>query len=351
MRPILLAVAVLGLELHAEAQSIRSSSPVQMTGDVISSAASGSYPGLNINKSQVRIDVGGLPQAWEFPNISQAGNHTTAAIAGSVLIPAGPYSGTYTWPDFGVMAHALTDNPAKNAVALFGYAGIGAAGAGAEALNGVVTNCELAKPSCTDGGGYNFANISGAEMDANFFLLPGQVAPTGGFQGYSVVFNAPLATVVNIRSSGFTTASASTGRLTNSFTSGDGASSNGISIGAANPAGIVLGVATPSDSQINYWSAWNSAGAKINATEVLDFAGTLHLQSEGVAFDNPAGATNWGAFSAAGLALTTGVYRAALKTPASSSATCTVGMFEDDTNYHYVCVATNTWKRVALSAF
>jgi hypothetical protein len=40
-----------------------------------------------------------------------------------------------------------------------------------------------------------------------------------------------------------------------------------------------------------------------------------------------------------------------LTTPASSSAPCTAGQFTDDANYHYVCTATNTWKRVALSSF
>ena len=44
-------------------------------------------------------------------------------------------------------------------------------------------------------------------------------------------------------------------------------------------------------------------------------------------------------------------FQAPLGTPASSSAPCTAGQFEDDANYHYVCVATNTWKRVALSPF
>jgi hypothetical protein len=45
------------------------------------------------------------------------------------------------------------------------------------------------------------------------------------------------------------------------------------------------------------------------------------------------------------------LYQETLTTPASSSAPCTTGQFTDDTNYHYVCVATNTWKRVALSSF
>ena len=44
-------------------------------------------------------------------------------------------------------------------------------------------------------------------------------------------------------------------------------------------------------------------------------------------------------------------FRGVLATPASSSAACTAGDFLDDANFHYVCVATNTWKRIALNAF
>ena len=42
---------------------------------------------------------------------------------------------------------------------------------------------------------------------------------------------------------------------------------------------------------------------------------------------------------------------APLPAPATSSAPCTAGQFADDAKYHYVCVAANTWKRVALSTF
>lgn len=37
--------------------------------------------------------------------------------------------------------------------------------------------------------------------------------------------------------------------------------------------------------------------------------------------------------------------------PASATATGTIGQTAYDTNYFYVCIATNTWKRVALSAW
>jgi hypothetical protein len=40
-----------------------------------------------------------------------------------------------------------------------------------------------------------------------------------------------------------------------------------------------------------------------------------------------------------------------LSTPQSSSAVCNPGQFWDDANYHYVCVAKNSIKRVALTDF
>ncbi|MFA5999807.1 MAG: hypothetical protein WC783_02385 [Candidatus Paceibacterota bacterium] len=39
------------------------------------------------------------------------------------------------------------------------------------------------------------------------------------------------------------------------------------------------------------------------------------------------------------------------KTPASASATCTTGTIAWDSDYVYVCVATNTWKRSALTTW
>jgi hypothetical protein len=45
------------------------------------------------------------------------------------------------------------------------------------------------------------------------------------------------------------------------------------------------------------------------------------------------------------------LFQETLTTPASSSAACTAGQFTDDASFHYVCTATNTWKRAALSTF
>lgn len=37
--------------------------------------------------------------------------------------------------------------------------------------------------------------------------------------------------------------------------------------------------------------------------------------------------------------------------PASSAATGTAGQIATDSNFLYVCIGTNSWKRIALSAF
>lgn len=47
----------------------------------------------------------------------------------------------------------------------------------------------------------------------------------------------------------------------------------------------------------------------------------------------------------------TGVGSTPAGTPASASSTCTAGQTRYDANYVYVCVATNTWKRAALSTW
>lgn len=44
-------------------------------------------------------------------------------------------------------------------------------------------------------------------------------------------------------------------------------------------------------------------------------------------------------------------YTETLTTPASGTATCTAGQFTDDANFHYVCTATNAWKKSTLRPF
>jgi hypothetical protein len=85
-----------------------------------------------------------------------------------------------------------------------------------------------------------------------------------------------------------------------------------------------------------------SGGANVTGLYIGQMTGTttsLQIDSEGTApslFKGPMQAT---------------IYQETLTTPASSSAACTAGQFTDDANYHYVCVAANTWKRALLTTF
>lgn len=83
-------------------------------------------------------------------------------------------------------------------------------------------------------------------------------------------------------------------------------------------------------AMLDTWTKSVVLGAGANPTSYLTFA---HVGSSGTA------------------ALAAPLFHESLMTPASSSAACSAGDFADDANFHYVCVATNTWKRAALSAF
>jgi hypothetical protein len=72
------------------------------------------------------------------------------------------------------------------------------------------------------------------------------------------------------------------------------------------------------------------------------------LCAGGISFCVNAGSTFTVDTSGKAIALS---YHETLTTPASSSAPCNAGDFTDDADFHYVCTATNTWKRVALSTF
>jgi hypothetical protein len=58
-----------------------------------------------------------------------------------------------------------------------------------------------------------------------------------------------------------------------------------------------------------------------------------------------------GGLNCAGGVFSAASYHETLSTPTSSSASCSPGDFTDDANFHYVCTATNTWKRAALNSF
>lgn len=103
---------------------------------------------------------------------------------------------------------------------------------------------------------------------------------------------------------------------------------------ATGAATVRVGTNTGQTSSIEAWSVSDLGGGITGST--VTSTGTLTAKANIVA---------------AGDVQTSGYFHETLTTPASSTATCTAGQFTDDANYHYVCVATNTWKRVALATW
>jgi hypothetical protein len=134
-----------------------------------------------------------------------------------------------------------------------------------------------------------------------------------------------------------------------------GGTLDGVTIGGTTPASV-----TGSTIQSNSWvftpnvgSDGNKYVAFGNTTTVGTYQSIVMRRSDAgttlATFGN-SGVTGDQTVTFYGLTSAPG-FAEVLTTPASSSAACTAGEFTDDANFHYVCVAANTWKRAALSSF
>ncbi|MFT8951127.1 MAG: hypothetical protein ABF979_02540 [Gluconobacter sp.] len=132
----------------------------------------------------------------------------------------------------------------------------------------------------------------------------------------------------------------------------------GVALAVGQGSNTKLGLVTESDG-----TARAPAGLRVGAGNAPSFS---QVDSQTISLTNQAGDTN-GFLRLAGI-VTTGVstfggdtvtattatakaFRETLSTPSSSTADCTPGDFTDDANYHYVCVASNSWKRVELQSW
>ena len=91
------------------------------------------------------------------------------------------------------------------------------------------------------------------------------------------------------------------------------------------------------------------------STEILKRISALETSPPPAPLDtvvNRTGDTMSGSLGVAGLTVNADVLRVTTsKTPATAASTGTVGQIAWDTNYVYVCVATDTWKRTAISTW
>lgn len=95
-----------------------------------------------------------------------------------------------------------------------------------------------------------------------------------------------------------------------------------------------------------------------NATSRITFRASGSTSNTGVGVGAEAddlvlraGSTNHGRMSSAGKFTTKSLLVSTPTPPATAASTGTTGQIEWDANYVYVCVATNTWKRAALSTW
>jgi hypothetical protein len=108
-------------------------------------------------------------------------------------------------------------------------------------------------------------------------------------------------------------------------------------------------------------AAASSAGIRLSPDMPIDFSGNGTAPAQNLRilqYTDTAGALTYTvkgrvalSISDTGLASFPGQIQTPLATPTSSSSPCVTGTRVADTDYEYVCVATNTWKRAALSSF
>jgi len=118
------------------------------------------------------------------------------------------------------------------------------------------------------------------------------------------------------------------------------------------PVGAIYGYMSSTDNMISFGGLSSSFNAATRLSFFTATNTTTTAGAERMRIDNDGnvgiGTTNPGAkldINSNSFILETA------QTPATSGATCTKGMISWDVNYIYVCTATNTWKRSALSTW
>jgi hypothetical protein len=120
---------------------------------------------------------------------------------------------------------------------------------------------------------------------------------------------------------------------------------NGIQVGtSANPERIIAWgnclLAAASGTAVTIGSTTIADTGLINTSTAPQFNGGFDVNGGTATF-----------LSGTTLNIGLGSLQQGLKTPSSASASGTAGQIRWDANYIYVCTATNTWKRVALSTW
>lgn len=322
-----------------------------------------------------RVEVGGFPINGEYANA----NPTSSAIVGAIMTPSGATSSVMS--DVGVSGYARTNTVNRPAMGLFGSGGIGVAGGSAWGVNTQPVNCENHATACGVNTGYDFGLIYGAESNVTVYSKAAGAAPSGSADGFVATASGdarPTGSYSGVhitRSPTFANNSWKYG-----FVTDDAAAQRGVSIGSASTSASSL------SQEVEFVSRDGSNNRQFSymntdASKRFNFDNDLVVMKStnaALTLNNTAAAQPWSLISTTGgfqifdttarvnVTSTTTTVNTALAvngvlssdqlnlpagTPATSSSPCPASAVVYDANFIYVCVATNTWKRTALSTW
>ena len=241
-----------------------------------------SYPGLAVSQDFLRGVVGGFPVSDQYSGVGYQIN----AIVGAVTTPSGTVTGAHIF-DSGVSGYAQTNNLNRDAIGVYGEAGILVAGASAYGLNTEAINCENHSVSnCGAGHGLNMGQNWSIEADISLYKV-GAAAPTGSASGVSAVVYAE--TQPNGTFTGFQC-------VQNTGLSGSQPWKTCLQVfdGTASQAAIQIGAtavytSTALGSMSEYFNTYNSSGTLISVPLYADSSQAFHVGTNNSYID---GATN-----------------------------------------------------------
>ena len=238
------------------------------------------YPNLSTSTDYVRSVVGGFPASDQYSNVGYQVN----GIVGAVTTPSGTVTGAHIF-DSGVSGYAQTNNVNRDAIGLYGEAGILTAGASAYGLNTEAINCENhSVTNCGAGHGLNMGQNWSIEADISLYKV-GSSAPTGSASGVSAVVYAetqPTGTFTGFQCVQNTGLTGSQPWKTCLQVFDGTASQAAIQIGAT---AVYSSSALGSMSQ--YFNTYNSGGTLISVPLYADSSQTFHVGANTLQVDGP----------------------------------------------------------------
>jgi hypothetical protein len=199
------------------------------------------------------------------------------------------------------------------------------------------------------GSGSSSGSTMAAQLGDFAAVLASGTLTVGGGCSASNPCNVRLGnTVYSFKNSAIVTPSGSNSGLVLLYIDGAGNLIAGSTVGlTCNRCTYASGVTSFPSNSIPLFS-WTLTGGAFDATGGTDFRAVLSaknlLSGMGMLISETAGTST---ISVDPSIVSTQV----LTPPATSNAACTTGQFSTDSNYYYVCIGSDTWKRVALSSF